>query len=119
MADKVKFFADKHFSKDAIKELRKRGVDIINSLEAGFDETEVDPVLLEHATKDGRVMVSCDKGFISEHLIPYYENDKPHASVLYFNMAVGECHNVGLLVETILLIYELADPDTETFNQTW
>lgn len=114
----VKFFADVHISVDAISQAQKLGIDIIRSLDVGLAQEDDDEILLDYATQTGRILITCDHGFE----LRYYDwmaQGKSYASILYFNMASGDCSNIGLMLEWISMIRQSIDPEHEHINQFW
>lgn len=113
-----KFLADMAVSLAAIEILRQKGIDIVRTLEVGFRQNEDDLVLLDYATTQGRIMITCDRDF-EWYGFDWQAQGKPHASILYLNMSTGDCQNVGLIVYWVELICGASDPESETLNQIW
>jgi predicted nuclease of predicted toxin-antitoxin system len=112
-----KFFTDTHIPLPAIEEIRSKGIDVLRSIEAGFAQNETDLVLLEYATKEQRIIITCDFDF--ELLALKWQNkNRDHASILYLSMATRACKNIGLILEWVDLILETANED-ESLNQIW
>lgn len=116
MATIPRFYTDVHLSTVAVEQLRQKGVDIIHCTEDGFHD-EADERLLEHATQQKRVMVSCDSDF-ERHHAEYQTFGKQHGGIVYFRMP-EQCKAIGLIVREILLLHEAADYETDLYNQLW
>lgn len=114
----LKFFTDIHISLKAINELREKGLDILRSIEAGFDHNTDDKVLLAFATEHERIIITCDEGFERYHA-EYVESGKEHAGIVYFSMSKGWCKNRRLIVNEISFLYEAADYKKDLYNQIW
>jgi predicted nuclease of predicted toxin-antitoxin system len=113
-----RFLADMHVSLAALDEIQARGIDVLRTLDVGFEQDEDDLVLLEYATSQKRVMITCDRDF-EQHAYEWLAEGKSHASILYLDMATGDCQNIGLILHWVELIYGASDPDTESLNQIW
>ena len=73
MKEAVKFYLDKHISA-----LRRNGFDVVTAVEAGLNG-EADPVHLEFAASEGRVLISQDDDFLRLHAAGVQ-----HAGIVYF-----------------------------------
>jgi hypothetical protein len=62
----VKFYLDEHISHAILKALRRNGFDAMTAVEAGLNG-EADPVHLEFAASQGRVLISQDDDFLRLH----------------------------------------------------
>ncbi len=61
MTGRFSLFSDNHVQESVIHGLRRRGWDVVRAIDA-FPEKTDDPILFEHAAKDGRVLVTNDRG---------------------------------------------------------
>ncbi len=61
----VAFYMDEHFHWAITQALRERGVDCLTVQEDGRRKTD-DPLLLDRATKLGRVFLTYDQDFLRE-----------------------------------------------------
>jgi hypothetical protein len=113
-----KFLADIHVSLAAIEALRHKGIEVIRTLDVGFDERETDEVLLEYATQQKLVLITCDLGF-ERRCYQWKAEERDHASILYLSMSSGYCQDIGLIMEWVEMIYGAADPEREYFNEIW
>ncbi len=108
MSDEIKplqFFADVHVSAEAIKQLRKRGVNIFRSLERGFKQDEKDEVLFSYAIQHQCIMVTCDSDFLDFNTA-FQERGEEHSGILYFDTRTGHCGNIGHVIKTIFYYHE-------------
>jgi predicted nuclease of predicted toxin-antitoxin system len=112
----LKFYTDVHISREAVKQLRSKGVDIIHCAEVGMDNAK-DPEHWEYVIENERIMVTCDRGFTDRHFQELAEG-RDHAGVVYFRME-DECQSISIVVRTILQIHEAADDPKDMYNQLW
>lgn|SRR5262249_55579874 len=98
----VRFHLDEHISSAIALALRRRGIDVTTTAEAGMLGAE-DIAHLDFARKSGRVMVSNDDDFLRLHA-----NSYPHAGIAYCKQGA---RSVGEMIHTLILIYELMSPD--------
>ena len=82
--------ADEHVKSGIVEGLRRRGVDIVTVQELGLNESD-DKVLLIEATRQGRLMRSCDTDFLTIH-DEWLRTGRTHAGIVYWpqNRAIGE-----------------------------
>ena len=111
-----KFYTDVHVPKEAVRQLREKGVDIIHCGEVDLSNAK-DLVHLEYATQQGRVMVSCDKGFERYHA-QWQAAGKQHAGIVYFRME-DQCQSIGVIVREIMFLHEAAVYEIDLFNRVW
>jgi predicted nuclease of predicted toxin-antitoxin system len=57
---KIKFHFDEHMDKATANGLRRRGIDVTTTFDVGLLEAS-DPDQIEFATREGRVLVTCDR----------------------------------------------------------
>lgn len=60
--DELKFFTDTHISKQVAVQLSHRGVSVVRCEEVGLAEAD-DEELLTYASREGRAIITVDKGF--------------------------------------------------------
>lgn len=63
---KVRFYTDEHIASAIVDGLRRRGIDVLTTREAGMRGSS-DAAQLARAQADGRVMVSQDDDFLRLH----------------------------------------------------
>lgn len=95
----MKFYTDVHISREVVKQLRQKGIDIIYCGEVGLSDA-TDPDHLKYATTEARIMVSCDDDFERPHM-EWLEQGKPHAGIVYFRM-MDQCQQIGLVCANLL-----------------
>jgi predicted nuclease of predicted toxin-antitoxin system len=67
---------DEHMDNAIVSGLRRRGIDVTTTVEAGLPEPS-DPEQIECAAREGRVLVTCDRK-ISTHV----RGDTNHAGIV-------------------------------------
>lgn len=80
-------------------------------------QDEEDDILLEHATLQGRVMVSCDGDF-EQIYVEWQQTEREHGRIVYFRMP-DQCKSIGLIVREILFLNEVANYEADLYNQLW
>ena len=82
--------ADEHVKSGIVEGLRRRGVDVVTVQELELNETD-DKVLLTEATRQGRLMLSCDADFLAIHH-EWLRTGRPHAGIVYWpqSRSIGE-----------------------------
>ena len=111
----MRFFTDVHVPREAVQQLRNKGVDVIHASEVGLDN-EKDEILMNYAVNYERTMVSCDRDFADMHY-DYIDADIQHYGVVYFTMNVN-C-NISVIVNTLYEVVQLAEFDNELVNVLW
>ena len=106
----IRFYTDVHIAREAVDQLRKKGVDIIHCGEVGMSDA-ADSDHLMYAVKDGRVMVSCDADFERLHS-EWQAAGREHSGIVYFRMK-DQCQSISVVVR------EAADYQTDLYNQVW
>jgi predicted nuclease of predicted toxin-antitoxin system len=76
----IKFYLDTHIAKAVAVQLRARGVDVVRCEEVGMAEAD-DPVHLEYAAREGRVLVSQDDDFAAHHA-QWQREGKKHSGIM-------------------------------------
>jgi len=113
---KPSYFADEHFNKAALKQLTLRGLDALHAEEAGFAGWQ-DFQLLEYATQQGRVMLTCDRDFEDLHY-EWLEQEKPHSGIILMHPD-HHCKHPGEIVRIVMYYHELADTAEDMQNRLW
>src|SRR5690349_12254726 len=72
----IKYHFDEHMDNAIVSGLRRRGIDVTTTVEAGLLEAR-DPEQIEFAARKGRVLVTCDRK-ISVHL----RKDTAHSGIV-------------------------------------
>ena len=94
----IRFHLDEHISTSIAAGLRRRGIDVTTTVEAGLMGAD-DQSQLSFATSHGRVMVTHDADFLRLHAA-----GTSHAGIAY--CLVGAL-TVGELLRHLVLIYDL------------
>ena len=112
----TKFYTDVHISREAVRQLKLKGVDIIHCSDAGLSDAD-DETHLSYATRQGRVMISCDSDF-EQINAQWQAADRSHAGIVHFTSG-EDCKRIGVIVREILFLHEAADYDTDLYNRIW
>ena len=102
MADCIKFHLDEHVDPDIAKALRRHGIDVTTTVEAGL-RTLNDPDHLDFIRREGRVVVTHDADFLR-----YASQSGDHPGIAYCQMGV---RSVGEIIRSLILIYEVLTPE--------
>ncbi|MEX1019224.1 MAG: DUF5615 family PIN-like protein [Litorilinea sp.] len=97
MPERVKFYLDEHVHPAVAAGLRRRGVDVLTTQEAGMRSAS-DIEHLAFATREGRVFVTQDDDFLRLHA-----GGEPHVGIAYCPQRT----DVGHVVRGLLLIYQI------------
>jgi len=101
VADRIRFHLDEHIHPAVAKALRKFGVDVTTTVEAGL-RTEDDQAHLGYAIEAQRVIVTHDADFLR-----LAAQTPDHPGIAY-------CHKdrrtVSEIIRTLILIFEILEP---------
>lgn len=109
----IRFYTDVHIPKEAVHQLREKGIDVIHCGDVGNADLD-DLAHLEYASQVGCVMVSCDEGFERYHA-QWQAQGKAHAGIIWFRMK-DQCQSISIVVREILFLHEAADYATDLYN---
>ncbi len=101
MSERVRFYLDEHVHPAIADGLRRRGVDVLTTLEADMRSASD----LEHlalAARSGRVLFTQDDDFLRLHA-----QGETHAGIAY----VRQQTPIGPIIRGLLLIYQLLSAD--------
>jgi len=101
MANRVRFHLDEHVDPAIANALRRAGIDVTTTIEAGL-RTKNDEAHLEFARAEERVIVTRDQDFLR------FASDKSdHCGIVFYtsNQSVRE------VIEGLILIHEVLRPD--------
>ncbi len=112
----MKFYTDVHIAREAVRQLVKKGVDIIHCSDLGMADAEDSDHLL-CAVKNGYILVTCDEDFERYHA-EWQKSGREHAGIIYFRMK-DQCQSIGIVVREILFLHEAADYPKDLYNQIW
>lgn len=94
----IRFYTETHISNAVVRELRRHGIDVQTSVEAGL-RTAPDEEHLRHALSEERVLVTGDPDFLRLHRAGY-----EHAGIVF----IRDTRNRGLIVEALRLVHGAA-----------
>jgi len=102
MPRSIRFHLDEHGSNAMDRELRRMGIDVTTTWEAGLAGSS-DIQQLRHASLQGRVIFTQDDDYLTHHA-----GGMPHAGIAY-------CHqgrrSVGEIIRGLTLIWEIYEPE--------
>ena len=102
MAERIRFHLDEHIDPDVAAALRRHGVDVTTTVEAGL-RTADDGEQMAFATRERRVVVTDDSDFLRMAAI-----SADHTGVVI-------CRRAGLslrdVIRGLILIYEVLSPE--------
>jgi hypothetical protein len=99
--DRIRFYMDEHVPSAVTKGLRRRGFDVLTAQEAGLISVP-DPVQLEHATGEGRVLVTQDDDFLRLD-----GEGVHHAGIAYAHQRTP----TGRILSGLVLVYQVLSPE--------
>ena len=102
MSQTIRFHLDEHVSHTIAHALRRRGVEVSTTTEAGLLGAE-DEDQLAHTLLERRVLVTHDPD-----LIELAHRDQAHAGIAYCDQ---ERRSLRSIVRSLLLIWEVLSPD--------
>ena len=98
----LRFHLDEQIPKAVAEGLRRHGIDVTTTAEVGLIGAD-DLAQLNFACQEKRVLVTCDADFLRLHV-----KGVEHAGIAFCHQ--GE-RSIGDVIRTLLLMYELLDPD--------
>lgn len=103
----IRFQADHDLKFGIVKAVRRREptVDFVSAQEAGLDGVP-DPVLLDRAAAEGRVLVSHDRRTMIDHFRDHLAAGKSSPGLLI----VSQGSAIGDVVDALLYVWALSDP---------
>jgi predicted nuclease of predicted toxin-antitoxin system len=100
--EKIRFHLDEHVDANIASALRRYGIDVTTTVEAGL-RTMDDNAQLEYARAERRVVVTHDPDFLD-----LARRSKDHAGIAYCKM---KARSIGEIIRTLILIYEVLTPE--------
>ncbi len=101
MAESIRWYMDEHVPRAVAQGLRRRGVDVQTTQEAGLLHAP-DDLQLNHATRQGRVVFTQDDDFLALAAI-----SRAHVGIAYAPQGTS----IGHLVRGLMLITEIYDAE--------
>ncbi len=100
MADRIRFHLDEHVDPAIATALRRAGIDVTTTIEAGL-RTKDDEAHLQFARAEARVIVTRDQDFLR------VAGRVDHPGIVFYtsNQSIRE------IIEGLILIYEVLLPD--------
>lgn len=98
--ERIRFFFDEHVPQAVADGLRRRGVNVLTTLESGRVEF-ADEDQLSFATEQARVMMTMDADFLALDA-----QGAPHTGIAY---AQQGSRTIGELIRALLLIYDVLE----------
>lgn len=100
MADRIRFHLDEHVDPAIANALRRAGIDVTTTIEAGL-RTQDDAAHLRFARNEGRVIVTRDQDFLR-----LANSSLDHSGIVFYtaNQSIRE------IIEGLILIYEVMLP---------
>jgi predicted nuclease of predicted toxin-antitoxin system len=102
MTRKIRFHLDEHIDRGVADGLRRRGIDVTTTAEAGLLGAD-DADHIAFALAQGRVIVSNDPDFLRAH----HEGVR-HAGIAYCHQ---QSRSVGEVVRALELIWDVLEPE--------
>ena len=101
MADRIRFHLDEHVDPAIANALRRVGIDVTTTIEAGL-KTKDDETHLSFGRDEGRVIVTRDQDFLR-----LASGVIDHSGIVFYtaNQSIRE------IIEGLILIYEVMLPD--------
>ena len=97
MSEKIKFHLDENLSSAIAGGLRRRGIDVTTTPEAGLIGS-TDEEQLEFARQAGRVLVTLD-----DDLLRLHAKGLPHAGIAYCRQGT---RSIGQMLRALVIVYE-------------
>ena len=105
MTDRIRFHLDEHIDPDVARALRRYGIDVTTTVEAGL-RTRSDLAQLEFATREQRVLVTHDADFLR-----LADRIPQHTGIAY---STRTARSLGEMIRSLILIYEVLTPEEMT-----
>lgn len=97
MSNAIKYYTDEHIASAIVAGLRRRGIDVLTTPEAGLLGAS-DEAQLSLATEQGRVLFTQDDDFLKLHA-----QDVNHYGIVY----VQQGKSIGEMVRGLYFIYQM------------
>jgi predicted nuclease of predicted toxin-antitoxin system len=100
-APRIRFHLDEHMDPDIAVGLRRAGIDVTTTREAGL-ESQQDVAQLSFAQSQGRVMVTDDRDFLR-----LASRSSDHSGIVYCRRTL---HSTGDILKFLILLHGVSDP---------
>jgi predicted nuclease of predicted toxin-antitoxin system len=98
LAERIRFHLDEHIDSAVARALRRHGIDLTTTVEAGL-LSRSDPVQLGYAHSTQRVLVTHDTDFLRLARLGSH-----HSGIVYCHLTA---YPVGELIRRLILLYEV------------
>ena len=102
MSSRIRFHLDEQVKSAIARELRRRGIDVTTTVEAGL-RTQSDEAQLAFIRQEQRVLFTQDDDFLRISSLP-----SNHPGIVYCKQG---SRSIGQIVESLALIGEICTPD--------
>lgn len=102
MSERIRFHLDENVSSAIADGLRRRGIDVATTAEAGLIGAS-DEMQLAFAHQSGRLLFTLDNDFQRLHA-----QGKPHAGIAYCKQGT---RSIGQMLRALVVIYEAMNAD--------
>jgi hypothetical protein len=110
MPQSIRFHLDEHCPTALAEGLRRRGIDVTTTPEAGLFQAS-DEVHAAFALSEGRVIFTQDEDFLSLHA-----TGVQHAGIAYCHQ---QARSLGDIIRGLALIWEVYEPDEMRNRVEW
>jgi predicted nuclease of predicted toxin-antitoxin system len=101
MSRTIRFHLDQHIPNAIAEGLRRRGIDVTTTSEAGLLHA-TDFEHIEYAMRTRRVILTHDEDYLI-----HAANSVPHAGIVFCHMG---SRTIGEIVHSLVMIWEIAEP---------
>lgn len=102
MADRLRFHLDEQVNPRIAQGMRRRGLDVTTTIEAGL-QTLSDDDQLAFVRRTQRVLVTCDTGFIERHTA-----GEKHPGIVFYQ---SQTRSIGEMIAFLALMAEVLSAD--------
>jgi predicted nuclease of predicted toxin-antitoxin system len=111
----LRFYTDTHVPRQVAVQLRQYGVDVVRCEDVGLAEAD-DETHLEFAAREGRILVSFDKGFRTR-AFEWLANGKNHAGIFLCKSNLQRERGIGIIVNTCHFYWETVEAAAATVDE--
>jgi predicted nuclease of predicted toxin-antitoxin system len=102
VVERIRFHLDEHVDPDVARALRRYGMDVTTTVEAGL-RTQGDAAQLAFARRERCVIVTHDADFLR-----FASRSREHPGIVYCHKTA---HSLGDIIRSLILIYEVLRPE--------